>query len=1295
MTRFQGSKHAVRAGSLGISSGIIASLLFTSPVVGAAPSGEGTEPAESSDGNAVRYERKSGKVQTKNTLDTKFKTAQKTAEKNKGKKEQMMTADQFARQREAVSQEIADQQIEQLKRLIKATESSDPEMPDLLFRLSDHHLEKKAYFERQAGTLYDKIYAAEEAGKKAEANQLKEKQKRFEKQSKDASAQAVSVYKVLVTKPEFGKYKRLDEAIYFYAFELGQLNREAEMKDAYLRLIREYPTSKYIPNAYLSFADYYFGQNQIADALKLYQKIVDGYKDSPVYAYALYKMAWCYLNPIGTAEPQYTASLNKFVETIKATLEGRAGNEANAKQLRRDARRDLVKAYVHAGKPSKAWDFFTTVGNGPKKDEDMARKMMELLAVAYFGEGMYIESTASYKKLQDVYEADPDVCEWQARIVVNALATDDKQIQWIETEKLGTYWERYKDSKFKEPVKRKCRDEARDTIKQMATVWHDEAEKTRKNETYDLSEKAYRKFLEAFPQDKDAYELNYYYAEILWTQADHAYNSKDKASKAAGLKKFREAHDEFIKVLERKPDGKYTKEAAYAQMLAMKNALEYDETGGRAKACKTNEEGVCVYKDKEKKKKVTSKDAQTDVNQDYPVTEYTPTESEMLKSYDTYQKYVKDPKDKELPKIQYHRVKLMMEHNKFKEAKPVAIDLITKFDGTVYAAWASEMLVDILTINWTNKNNTPDDTVAASDELEDWSKKLQKSKSWKHDEADRIREAVPTLLAGIGWKRAEAYQEQGKQGDPQGYVRCGKEYVTIWNEFETHPKADILLFNAARCFEAAYLIGQSIKMRNELLTRYPSSSKYQQTLQELGANYQAIAYYGEAADRYEKYADKYPKDKFASDALQNAYLFRLGLGQQDKAAADLNKYEAIYKKKDVAVAAKIFWSKHALLATDAEKLAHANAYLSEYGGKGGADRQAVAHAEVGQILWRQSCSEDLLYDSCISIKRRKATAGEKVAKKAGKIRSKIKAKKKKDALPKFCGAETQALITVHKRDGKKASQAMSHLDSVLKLATKKPSIPATEIERAEAYKNAVGMAMVYTADRKYEEYLGVAIPDELSFGASAEEWKKDSGIPKLEKEYKEALAKETEPKKKFMDWYTKKKKLGGELVEQYAKVKGSGSPYWVLAAAARTARVNQDFADQLYRAPVPEVIKTEDQMFAYCDGLAEQADPLVATAKEALRYCLERSTEFQFFNEFSRMCEEELQQGDAETFPATNELFGKSVYTDSRLDVVGVQVDLEGDKKKDAKKPAAGAKPEGEKPEGEDADEDAEGAAGL
>jgi hypothetical protein len=116
-------------------------------------------------------------------------------------------------------------------------------------------------------------------------------------------------------------------------------------------------------------------------------------------------------------------------------------------------------------------------------------------------------------------------------------------------------------------------------------------------------------------------------------------------------------------------------------------------------------------------------------------------------------------------------------------------------------------------------------------------------------------------------------------------------------------------------------------------------------------------------------------------------------------------------------------------------------------------------------------------------------------------------------------------------------------------------------------------------------------------------------------------------------------------------------------------------------------------MYAYCDALAESyGDPLTATAKGALEYCLQRSTEFQFFNDFSRMCEEELQQGDAEKYPATNELFGRSIYTDSRLDVVGVQVDLEGDKKKPVADKKADEKSD-DKGEGEGEEEGA--GAGL
>lgn len=1247
----KGLRGVRRSVGLGITASVLGAALISAP-----SSGFAQDPDNKPDN--VRYERDSGKVKAKNTLDTKFKKEQKKAEAEKNKKVEMMSADEFAKNREAVAQEIADKQIAMLTRLIKATEPTDPEYPDYLFRLSDHYLDKKAYFDRQSGALFQKIYEAEDAGNKAQAQQLKAKQKKFQQQAKAASEDAVRVYNALVTKPIFAKYKRLDEAIYFYAFELGYLKREAEMQEAYLRLIREFPTSKYVPNAYLSFADFKFGNNQIPDALKLYGEIVRGYPDSPVYAYALYKMGWCYLNPIGTAEPQYTESLNKFVETIKATLEGKAGSEGNAKQLRRDARRDLVKAYVHAGKPSAAWAFFNKVGNGPKKDENMARKMMELLAVAYFGEGMYTESSATYKKLQDEYSGDPDRCSWQARVVVNALATDNKAIQWAETERLAKYWDEYKDGKFKKPVKKKCRDEARDTMRQMATVWHDEAEKTRLADTYDLSEKAYRAYMSFFPKDSDAYEMNYYYAEILWAQGVNYYNSKDRQVQETGLEKFQEAHDEFVKVLERNPKGKYTKDAAYAQMLAMKNALEYDETGGKKKACKVNTEGVCVYREEKRRKKRRDKDTKTDTAQEFPETDYAPEEKSMLEAYDIYQKYVEDPKDKELPKIQYHRAKLMMEHNKFDEAEPILKELLTKFDGSIYAAWSSAMLIDLLTIRWTNTSNTPEETVKHSDELEKWASKLQTMKTWKHKEAETVREAIPTLLAGIGWKKAEAYQEQGRQGDPEGFVKCAEQYVKVYNDFADHDRADTLVFNAARCYEAAYLVGKAIKMRRILLETHPSSQHYQQTLKELGQNYQAIAFYDEAAGYLEQYADKYEKDDFTPEALNNAYLFRIGLGDEAKAAEDLARYEELYRRKDPEKAANIFWSKHDLLDDDVQKLAHAREYVSRYGNRGGMDRRVVAEAAIGQILWRQSCPKELLYDSCLSIQRKKATAGEKQRTKAANLRQKTK---KKDDIPQYCGNPTQGIITVYDRDKKKASEAQSHFSTALKLATRKPSIPKEEIRRVEDFKNAVGMSMVYQADADYEEYLKVNIPEALDFSAGAEAWKKDSGVPKWEREYAEAVKRTEESKKRFKDFYETKIKMSGKLIEQYAKVKSSGSPYWTLAGAARTAVLSQNFADQLYRAEVPKQIKSEEMYYAYCDALADQAKGPQEMAENAFTYCLQKSTEFQFFNEFSRLCEEELQQRKPDQYPATNELFGTSVYTDSRLDIVGVQTDLDGD----------------------------------
>lgn len=1253
--------------------------------IGVPSSAQAVEPA-------VRYDRESKKAKAKSELlDTKFKKAKADEEKKNRRGVQMMSGDEFAKKRKAVEQEIADKQIDFLKRLVKSTPKDDPEYADYLFRLADHYLEKKAYFDLQSGALYDKIYEREDAGDEAGAKKVRDQQAQLLAKSRESSKTAARVYKALVMDAANSDYKRMDEALYYYAFELGQLNLETEMQDAYKRLINNYPNSSFISQAYLAFADYYYGKGEIQNAVRLYMKVLQ-FKDSPVYAYAHYKLGWCHLNPIGTADPEYDKSLNYFIETIKDTLEGRAGSEAAGKQLRRDSRRDLVRAYTFAGTASKAWPFFQKWGTGPGDDEDDARKMMEILANSYFGNGLYTPSTYIYKQLQEIYEGDPATCDWQGRIVVNTLSSDNKKIQWKETQNLGVYWETFRDGDYKKTVKKKCRDDALDTMKQMATVWHDEAEKTKLDSTYELAELAYAEFLKVFPKDKDAYELQFYYSELLWALATNNYNDKTKEGRKRGIDYFFKAHGEFVKTLQFDPKGKYTVDSAVAQMLAMKNALEYDETGGQSKACKTDAEGVCIYKEKKKKKRVkASKDSKVDADAMFPQSDYTETEARMLEAYNTYTKYVTDPNDKELPKIMYHRAKLAMNHNKFDTARPLLIELLEKFDGSIYAAWSSEMFLDLLTISWTNKDNLPEQSLAASAELEEWCNRFPTMQVWKHPEAEQIREAVPTLLMGIGWKKAMAYQDSGKRfvegeegGEADGFAKCADQFLTVFNDFEDHPKADTLLWNSAECLDAAYKVGNSIKVRKTLLELFPESKHAKESLYFLGGSYQAIAYYDQAATRYEQFSEKYPKDKRSADALQNAYLFQLGLGNEERADANLKKYEAIYKKKDVDRAARIFWSKHALIDNEDEQRAHALEYLKVYGTRGGKDRAAVAEAEIAIIDWKRSCKEDLLYDSCLSVKRQRAlSAAEEIEKKkrmeaklkraeeAEKRRKKREAgkddeedskkKKKKYIPPKRCGSATQGVITIHERDKKLAAGAQKRFKKVAGIARKSPKIPAGEIQRVEAFKNAWGAALVYIADQEYEDYLGTTMPTGLDF--NVEEYKKDSPIKEWAEEYEQQVKTAADSKKRFGEYFDKKRKSLLSLTEQYAKVKATGSPYWILASSARTALLSQNFADELYRAEVPRSFKTEDQYYAYCDSMADFAGPLEKQAVEAFDYCIGRSTEFQFFNTFSRLCEEEMQQRDAEKFPATNEQFGESTYTASRIATVGVMTSTEGVKR--------------------------------
>src|SRR6185437_3821911 len=177
-----------------------------------------------------------------------------------------------------------------------------------------------------------------------------------------------------------------------------------------------------------------------------------------------------------------------------------------------------------------------------------------------------------------------------------------------------------------------CRNTFHDTTKELALIWHKEAQKTKNQDTYALDKFIYKVYLDHFPKDKDSYEMNYYYGELLWT-----------------LENWKDAAEQYTHVVEMKPDGKYVKDAAYAAVLAWKNALNVDDHENKELVEKDRE----TEKNRAEKKKIEPME----------IPEY---QKKMIGAFDTYIKYVPDAP--ELVTIKYRKARIYYEYNHFDEA---------------------------------------------------------------------------------------------------------------------------------------------------------------------------------------------------------------------------------------------------------------------------------------------------------------------------------------------------------------------------------------------------------------------------------------------------------------------------------------------------------------------------------------------------------------------------------------------------------------------------------------------------
>ncbi len=1078
---------------------------------------------------------------------------------------------------ESEKRDLREQQVALLRGLIDDTPDSEPiEKADLLFRLADT-LGQLARFHRLEGVRL------ELAGKASEA-------KAHATRSVGARREAVAVYTTLTRDRRYRAYPRMDRALFSYAFALQQSTVKAERdraREVYETLLTEHPASRYVPHAYLAFADYFFETKQLDSAAAFYGKVLT-FPRANVYHYARFMLGWVHLNA-GRDEEAGTELLRVVRETA---------GDAKQVSLHRAAKRDFVRAFSEFGDVRKAWPAFQKI------DDQGALGMMETLAELYVEKGKSDRAVFAYRQLIKEAPASPRVCTWQHDVAVELLATPgatvkDKVAEVVRLTELHRVLAAKKVLPAGEAAD--CAANAAAMSGELARAFHNEGAKTFDLEVLAASDRLYAAYLESFAAAADWGESARYRAELAWIRAEKEPDARTshelwKAAAAAFTRVVKAKHVPLA----------VRKDAASGAVDALRNALAVDP-----------------------RPKITAVALPPDAVKPggggtLPEPRAIPeTEQALIAAIDDYLALATDAGDVERVTLAFVKANVLRHWDHHAAALPILEDIIKRHPGHEAALWAAHITLNIHV------------SAGQHDRVTAWGRWFAANRGFLTASPDQDRSDLAGRIDDINRiavrMEAQACEAAARQsGDLARLVACGNQYLAVFNaEVKRDPSAgvteklDEILYNAGVLFEDGRSLSAAIDVYTELRERFPRSPSAARALARLGSVYARVAYYDRASSSFEAYARTYAGEADAFQVMNDAVIFRKGLGHDVQAIEDTAYFVKKFGGKAPAAAADAFFSMGSILEKRGDLdavVAHYRKYLDRYGARGGGDRVVVAHARIGEVLWAQSCPVSATDGSCVKVVRERA------------IGSRATRRAHARAARTQCGPPTKMKVTVVKRDARKAAAARAAFGAAIaEYERRGGTFPGGD---ARAAKHAYALARFHEAEVDFETFLSVRFPEGLDFDPAH-------------------VAAKATSEKRLNEWFAKKDGLATAAAGQYLKlVREVKDPAMAIAGAARIGQIAQTFSDALYTAEIPAFLRPyEEAVELYCGRLETEADKYVDRSLEAFGACLTAATDFGWFSSWSRLCERELGQIRPEAFPTAAELRAPPNAVASVLDV--------------------------------------------
>ncbi|MGH1538276.1 MAG: tetratricopeptide repeat protein [Gammaproteobacteria bacterium] len=352
---------------------------------------------------------------------------------------------------------------------------------------------------------------------------------------KSTYAETIRLYEDVLT--NHAQYPNRDRVLY-------QLSRAYELSGEYEKALRaldqlvyEYPESAYFGETQFRRAEILFVEKKYAQAEDAYESVIKLGSDGRFYIHSLYKHGWSHFKQV-----DYDYGIPSFNTVLDNLLVNGVEEEQIAQlsqpdqELIDDTLRAISLSFAYLGGPDELSKFYAESGRQPYEI-----LVYERLGKQYLDKRRWSDAANTYRQYVETHQFSPKAPHFQIKSI-DAYKKGEFPSEVLRAKKQfvvdynlkSEYWAHNDIAQSDDIVTL-----LKSTITDLAKHYHSIAQKERKKpkEYYDEAATWYSAYLESFPSDEKAPEMNFYLAEVQYETKQYSKAVKAYEKTAYGYDK--------------------------------------------------------------------------------------------------------------------------------------------------------------------------------------------------------------------------------------------------------------------------------------------------------------------------------------------------------------------------------------------------------------------------------------------------------------------------------------------------------------------------------------------------------------------------------------------------------------------------------------------------------------------------------------------------------------------------------------------------------------------------------------